>query len=105
MSRVKVARAWVGAGASYICAWGPQSSAIEEAFDYASFLPELGDPLPFTLMTTSHEKESPEEALRFAFYCGWPPDDLDSELNSVVVVVDSEPLEVRCIAWVQSAAG
>src|SRR5450631_2276536 len=44
------ARAWIDAGASYICAWGPDSAEVEETFDYASFLPECGDPLSFTLM-------------------------------------------------------
>jgi hypothetical protein len=29
----KVARAWVNAGAAYICAWGPQSKQVEETFD------------------------------------------------------------------------
>jgi hypothetical protein len=58
LSSVKAARAWVEAGASYVCAWGPGASEIEETFDYAAFLPELGDPLPFTLMTTSHTEDS-----------------------------------------------
>lgn len=51
---VKRARAWIDAGASYICAWEPNSAEVEEAFVYATFLPEYGEPLPFTLMTTSH---------------------------------------------------
>jgi hypothetical protein len=64
---VEGARAWVDAGACYVCAWGLASARIEETFDYASYLPELGEPLPYTLMTTSHENESLEEALWFAF--------------------------------------
>jgi hypothetical protein len=95
------ARAWVEAGAAYVCAWGPASSVVEETFDHASFLPELGEPLPFTLMTTSHEKEPLEEALWFAFYTATPPEDLPHELNTVVVVVDSAALEERCVSWVQ----
>src|SRR5712664_1559897 len=67
------ARAWVDAGASYICAWGPDSEQVEETFDYASFLPECGDPLPFTLMTTSHADETLEETLWFAFSAASPP--------------------------------
>ena len=96
----KVARAWVDAGASYICAWGPDSEQVEETFDYASFLPECGDPLPFTLMTTLHTDETLEETLWFAFYTASPPDDLDHALNSVVIVVDSESLENECLTWV-----
>jgi hypothetical protein len=97
----KAARAWIDAGASYICAWGPDSEKVEEAFDYASFLPELGEPLPFTLMTTSHRDETPQEALWFAFYNAMSPDDLDQELTSIVMIVDSDSLETACIAWVK----
>lgn len=93
----KTARAWVGAGASYICAWGPDSEAVEETFDYASFLPEFGEPLPFTLMTTSHRDETPEEAFWFAFYSATPPDDLDHELTSVVIIVDSDSLRPHAL--------
>ena len=96
----KTARAWIDAGASYICAWGPDSAAVEEAFDYAAFLPEYGEPLPFTLMTTSHREQTPNEALWFAFYNAAPPDDLDDVLNSVVIVVDSDSLAAACKAWV-----
>jgi hypothetical protein len=74
---------------------------VEEAFDYASFLPELGEPLPFTLMTTSHRDETPQEALWFAFYNAMSPDDLDQELTSIVMIVDSDSLETACIAWVK----
>ena len=39
---IKVARAWVNAGARYICSWGPDSEQVHESFDYADFLPEFG---------------------------------------------------------------
>jgi hypothetical protein len=99
-SSIEVARKWIDRGASYICAWGPSSGQVEEAFDYATFLPELGEPLPFTLMTTSHESEELDEALWFAFYNAAPPEDLKAELNSVVILVDSPKLEEHCKAWV-----
>jgi hypothetical protein len=99
--KVEVARAWVEAGASYICACGPNSPEVEQTFDYASFLPELGEPLAFTLMTTSHKNERLEEALWFAFYNAAPPDNLHHELNSVVIVVDSKATEAACLSWVR----
>ena len=86
------ARAWLEAGASYVCASGPDAASVEESFDYASFVPEVGVPLPFTLMTTSHEKESFEEALWFAFLCAAPPNNLAATLNLVVVQPSSEIL-------------
>lgn len=95
------ARAWITAGASYLCAWGPASRLVEEAFDYASFASELGEAFSFTLMTTSHVGEPIEEALWFAFYNATPPDDLPCELNSVVVAVDSAALESICVRWIE----
>jgi hypothetical protein len=98
-AKVEAARAWIDAGASYICAWGPSSPDVEETFDYAAFLPELGEPVPFTLMTTSHQDEPLEEALWFAFYNGKTPDEPADGTRPVVVVVDSEALEARSIVW------
>ena len=98
----ELARQWIDAGASYVCAWGPSSDDVEESFDYASFLPELGEHLPFTLMTTSHKTEELDEALWFAFYNASPPDDLDAKLQSVVILVDSPELEEQCKSWVGS---
>jgi len=101
LSKVEAARAWVEAGAVYVCAWGPNSPEIEETFDYASFLPEFGEPLPFTLMTTSHSDELLEEALWFAFYNGKAPHEVGDGSCPVVVVVDSQALEEQATAWVQ----
>ena len=96
----KTARAWIDAGASYVCAWGPDSLAVEETFDYASFLPELGEPIPFTLMTTSHKRETLEDALWFAFYNARHPDEDNLKLDTVLILVDSDVLEAACVAWI-----
>lgn len=76
-------------------AWGPNSPEVEETFDYASFLPALGEPVPFTLMTTSHTDEPVEEALWFAFYNGKAPDELEDGACPVVVVTDSAEWRLR----------
>jgi len=47
-------------------------------------------------MTTSHREETIEEALWFAFYNATPPDDLKADLNTVIMLVDSPPLEKEC---------
>jgi len=96
----KVARAWIDAGASYVCAWGPDSPTVEETFDYASFLPELGEPISFTLMTTSHPSESLEDALWFAFHNARHPDEDKLKLDTVLILVDSDVLEAACVAWI-----
>lgn len=94
------ARRWVDAGAAYMCAWGPASSELDDLFDYATFLPEAGTPLPFTLMTTWHDNEPLEKALWFAFYNATIPDELEVEIESVVILTDSPALAERCKTWV-----
>ncbi|WP_124540630.1 DUF7684 family protein [Piscinibacter terrae] len=101
-STPELARRWIDAGAVYVCAWGPASEQVEEDFDYASFLPDLGTPLPFTLMTTSHPDESLFESLWFALYSAQPVSNLDAELDDVVILVDSSELEHACLSWVRS---
>jgi hypothetical protein len=96
------ARLWLNEGAAFVCAWGICSDAVEEVFDHAAYSPELGEPLSFTLMTTSHSDESLEEALWFAFYTAFAPDDLKHKLSSVVVLVDSASLEARCTKWIKT---
>jgi len=101
---IKTARAWVDAGASYICAWGPGCEEVEESFDHASFLPEYGGELTFTLLTTVHKDEPIEEAPWFAFNCAKSVEP-DQELNVVVIVVDSDSLETRCRFWLENNEG
>jgi hypothetical protein len=96
---IKTARAWVDAGASYICAWGPDCEQVEESFDHASFLPEYGKELE--LMTTAHQDEPIEEALWFAFNCAKSVES-NQELNVVVIVVDSDSLETRSHFWLEN---
>jgi hypothetical protein len=98
------ARAWIEAGASYVCAWGSLAEEVETSFDFATFIPELGPPLSYTLMTTSHAKETLEEALWFAFYCASGPDDLEAELNRVVIVANTTQTQKQCESWVRTNA-
>jgi hypothetical protein len=98
----KQARTCIEQGVSYICAWGQDCEDLEETFDYAAFLPELGPELPFTLMTTAHRDQPLEEALEFAFRLAQPPDDLPFPLNRVVLVADTDELLTRCTEWLSS---
>jgi hypothetical protein len=103
LSSVETARSWVNAGACYVCAWGPNSPEIEETFDHSAFLPELGEPLPFTLMTTCHTAEPLEEALWFAFYNSKAPNEPEDGVCPVVVVADSEALAATCATWIKES--
>lgn len=98
----QTARRWIDAGASYLCAWGRSADDTEEAFDYASFMDDLGPPLGFTLMTTSHAHRPLEEALWFAFYNALQPGESSESLNTVVIVVDAPALARACEHWVCS---
>ena len=98
----KQARTCIEQGASYICAWGNDCEDLEETFDYAAFLPELGGELPFTLMTTAHKDDTLEEALDFVFRWAQPPDDFPFPLNRVVIVADTNGLLERCARWISS---
>jgi len=99
---VKQARSLIESGASYICAWGADCEVIEETFDHAAFLPELGPQLPFTLMTTSLANQPYEEAFHFALNWARPPDDLHAKLDRVVVLTDDLAIRERCIAWLNA---
>lgn len=96
---IKTARAWVDAGARYICAWGPDAEEVHQSFDYAGFLPEYGEEVE--LVTTGHQDEPIEEALWFAFNCAKSVEP-NPELDVVVIVVDSESLEARCRFWLEN---
>ena len=99
---VQQARRSLEAGAAYVCSWGPGSPAMEESFDYASFLPELGVPFPYTVMTTSHTDKAVEEALWFVFWSAGPPDDQLDPISPILVLLDSASLEARCAEWVKT---
>ena len=98
---IEQARRWIDAGAAYVCAWGPESQSVEVAFDYAAFLPEVGEPLAYTLMTTSHASEGLNEALWFVFWNSSPPEDLPADLSLVVVQTDSSALAAQAKTWVE----
>jgi hypothetical protein len=99
---VPLARRWLEGGAAYVCSWGPSSASVEESFDYASFLPELGEPFPYTVMTTSHPDEAVEQALWFAFWNAGPPSDQPDPISSVVILLDSGSLEAKCAEWIKT---
>jgi hypothetical protein len=99
---VQQARRWLETGAAYVCSWGPGSRAMEDSFDYASFLPALGVPFSYTVMTTSHTDTAVEKALWFAFWNAGPPDDQPDPISPIMVLLDSASLEARCAEWVKT---
>ncbi len=97
---VAQARRWIEAGASYVCSWGVDAVDAENTFDHASFLPEVGESLRWTLMTTAHVRETLEETLWFACYCAAAPDDLNTRLDRVIVVAATPAISKACEQWV-----
>lgn len=84
-------------GCVYMCAWGPDASRIEVVFDLVAVEAELaGKPyVEDVLMTTSHEKESLDDALWFAVFAAFPS---EGEARAVLAVCDnawSDEIESR----------
>ena len=71
------------------CALGPDAGRIEVAFDWLAVEAELaGRPyVEDVLMTTSHERESLDDALWFAVFVAFPP---EGEARAVLAVCDPE---------------
>ena len=62
------ARAVLGAGCSYFCAWGPGCERAHDLFDQECLF------TPAVIMTTWHAKESLDDALWFFLRSSWPDD-------------------------------
>ena len=62
------ARALLGAGCSYFCAWGPGCERVHDLFDQECLF------TPAVIMTTWHAKESLDGALWFFLRSSWPDD-------------------------------
>lgn len=93
------ARTWVDAGAAFVCSWGGAAEQIEESFDYSVVLPELGE-LDWQLMTSAHGTETLGEALWFAFYNAFEPDERREEIKLVVITTNRSELAAACERWV-----
>ncbi len=60
-------------GLAYVCAWGSGCESVHDTFDWAHVMRKLDMPDDEgVVMTTWHEKDSIEEALRFFFDLAYP---------------------------------
>lgn len=83
------------AGASYFVCWGPDAERVEGIIDelVASMSDELGVPDDSTIMSTSYESESLEEALWFFLVNAWPEDHyVDSTRAALAISIGSSRL-------------
>ncbi len=81
------AESLVRAGCVYAVCWGPDSSSMEEAFDYAD-IEVHGDVVPsHVVMTTSHNNEPLEAALTFLTESARPTDRYVPSCKHVLIVV------------------
>lgn len=90
-----VARAWIESGAAFILCTGPAAEELEQTFDDATFRPELGPELPYTVMTTAHRDEPLESVLHFAFDQAEVAEDAPGDLQAVILITTSLPT-VEC---------
>jgi len=73
-------------GAVYVLCWGPGAARLEEIVDEAFVARSMPDELP-TVMTTSHEGESLQEALAFAATYAQPVAAYANDCRTSVVVI------------------
>lgn len=68
----RVARALLGRGAVYVCAWGPNCERVHDIIDEEHVGPNPSPEVSGVVMTTWHANESLAEAIRFALVDACP---------------------------------
>lgn len=85
------ARALIGAGTRYFCAWGNQSDHAHNVFDEVccDFEPDRGS----VILTTNH-CDSLEESIWFSLNCAQPTPPYDQDWNGILAITvdDAESL-------------
>jgi hypothetical protein len=76
-------------GAVYVLCWGPGSARFEDVVDEEFVTRFLDGDLPPTVMTTSHEHESLEEALAFAITDAQPVAEYANQCPTVIVFAEN----------------
>jgi AmiR/NasT family two-component response regulator len=77
------------AGCVYSCAWGPACARVEMSFDGRWVERNIEDINPDTpvLMTTSHERDSLDDALQFLTVVAWPDHAFAATCGTALVAV------------------
>jgi hypothetical protein len=71
-------------GLAYLCAWGPDCARVEKIFDQAVVTTQPDEIEDSVVMTTSHPKETLDEALWYLLHVAFPAADYDETCRSVV---------------------
>lgn len=85
-----LAESLVREGCVYAVCWGPESSTVEEAFDYADIAANPDSDDSHVVMTTSHDHDSLAEALFFVSESTQPVQRYVSTCKHLLVIVVAE---------------
>lgn len=95
-------------GASYFVCWGPDCRRVHDIIDQVASDSEtlVGVPLDWCIMTTWHESETIDEALRFFLVDAWPDDHfLNSTRAALAVSVGSYKLKLTISSALHNVRG
>jgi hypothetical protein len=82
-------------GLVYLCAWGPDCGRVHDIFDEQEVARQLDSNTDNLVMTTWHEHETLENALRFFVHSAFPPERYAQACADWIIAVVGEP------SWVQ----
>ena len=77
----------LGAGAAYVCAWGPGCDRLTDVVDYVAISRNPAETEADVVMTTAHATDTLDEAVRFAVLTAQPAAAYRDTLHSVVTLV------------------
>ncbi len=99
---IAVAREWLEKGATFVLCTGPGSDPLEQTFDDATFRPECGPELTYTVMTTAHPNEPIESVLDFAFEYAQSAEDAPGQVRSILLLTTTDSIVERSNKWLHS---
>jgi hypothetical protein len=94
----RLASGLLGAGAVYVCAWGPDCERVQQLFDDAILVHEPSQANEFHVMTTSHADRPIEEALCFLLRSAYPSDAYWDSCRAELVVVVGLPEAIAIVS-------
>ena len=99
---IAIAREWLEKGATFVLCTGPGSDSLEQTFDDATFRPECGPELTYTVMTTAHRNEPIESVLGFAFEYAQSAEDAPRKVRSILLLTTTDSTVEKSCKWLHS---
>jgi hypothetical protein len=87
-----LAQRLLGAGAVYICAWGPDSRRVHDICDEEAVGPNPSPSVDRVVMTTWHSEEPLTEALLFVLISAWPDAPYEEGCAATLAIAIGSPV-------------